>query len=183
MKNKFWQTLGLATLAGMRSMSAPAFLSASLVRHNSPQLGDSFLRFMQQPITAKILAVLAGAEIIGDKLPDTPDRTAPNVLIGRATSGALIGATLYKSQKGSVFSGALIGSLTAIASTYATLPLRKKLIEVLDQPVLAGAIEDAVVIAAGMAITKARKGTKLSKKARKEDKKAKKAFKKNMVPH
>ena len=85
MKNKFWQTLGLSTLAGMRSMSAPAFLSASLVRHNSPQLGDSFLRFMQQPITAKILAVLAGGEIIGDKLPNTPDRTAPNVLLGRAT--------------------------------------------------------------------------------------------------
>jgi len=181
MKNYFWQTVGLATLAGMRSMSAPAFLSGSLAKHNSPQLGSSFLRFMQKPVTAKILAVMAGGEMVMDKLPDTPDRTATNVVAGRAISGALIGGTLYKSQKGSVFSGALIGSLTAIASTYATLPLRKKLIEALDMPVLAGVIEDAVVIAAGIAITNARKGTKLSKKDRKENKKAKKSFKKAMA--
>ena len=183
MKNYFWQTLGMATIAGMRSMAAPAFVSGSLAAHNSPQLGNSFLRFMQKPVTAKILLGLAVAEMFGDKMPDAGDRTDPPILAGRALSGALIGATLYKSQQGSVFSGALIGSLTAMASAFVTLPLRLELIDALDNPVLAGMVEDAAVVVSSLAVVNARKGTKLTKQARQADKRAEKSFKENMAPH
>lgn len=177
MKNKFWQTLGLATVASMRSMTAPALLSKSLVKHNSPYLGNSPLRFMQSPITANVLSVLAGAELIGDKQPEAADRTSSAVLPSRAVAGALIGAVLYKSQKGSALAGALIGSAAAVATSYATLAFRKQLIESTDQPILAGIIEDGIAVTSGLAILKGRKGTKLTKADKKANEEAKQGAK------
>lgn len=179
MKNKFWQTLGLATVASMRSMMAPALLSKSLVKHKSPYLGNSPLRFMQSPITANILSALAAAELVGDKQPDAADRTSPGILPSRAGAGALIGATLYKSQQGNVFVGALLGGATAVAASYATLAFRKQLIENTEQPILAGIIEDGIAVTSGLAILQGRKGTKLTKADKKADKAAKKAAKAN----
>ncbi|UOR06015.1 DUF4126 family protein [Hymenobacter aerilatus] len=177
MKNKFWQTLGLATVASMRSMTAPALLSKSLVKHKSPYLGDSPLRFMQSPITANVLSVLAGAELIGDKQPEADDRTAPTVLPSRAVAGALIGAVVYKSQKGSALTGALLGSVAAVATSYATLAFRKQLISSTKQPVLAGVIEDSIAVSSGLAILQGRKGTKLTKADKEANTKAKQAAK------
>jgi len=181
MKNKFWQTLGLATVASMRSMLAPALLSKSLVKHKSPYLGNSPLRFMQSPITANILSVLAAVELIGDKQPDAADRTSAGVMPSRVVAGALLGAVLYKSQKGNALTGALLGSATAVATSYATLALRKQLIESTDQPILAGVIEDGIAVTSGLALLQGRKGTKLTKADKEANKKAKKAAKVNRV--
>ena len=49
---KFWPVVGFATLAGMRSMSAPAFLSHYLSRQPHAGLAGSRLRFLQKPATA-----------------------------------------------------------------------------------------------------------------------------------
>ena len=88
---KFWPVMGFATLAGMRSMSAPAFLSHYFSRQPHAGLDGSMLQFMQKPLTAKALKVMAAGEMVADKLPTTPDRIAPPVLLGRLLSGALVG--------------------------------------------------------------------------------------------
>ena len=150
---KFWPVMGFATLAGMRSMSAPAFLSHYLSRQPHTGLAGSPLRFLQKPITAKVLKVMAAGEMVADKLPTTPDRTAPPVLLGRLLSGALMGAAWYKSRHGSALRGGLLGGLAAGASTFVSYALRTGISKQSGVPVaLVGVGEDALVVAGGAAL-------------------------------
>ena len=155
---KFWPTLGFATLAGMRSMSAPAFLSHYLSQQPHSGLAGSRLRFLQKPFTAGLLKVLAAGEIVGDKLPGAPNRTDPSLLAGRALAGALVGAAWYRSRHGSALGGGLLGGLVAVAATYASYALRLGISKQSGAPVaLVGVGEDAAVLAGGTALLRAQK--------------------------
>ena len=150
---KFWPVVGFATLAGMRSMSAPAFLSHYFSRQPHAGLAGSTLRFMQKPITATALKLMAAGEMAMDKLPTTPDRIAPPVLLGRLLSGALVGAAWYKSRHGNALSGGLLGGLAAVAATFVSYALRMGISEQAGVPVaLVGVAEDALVLAGGAAL-------------------------------
>ena len=150
---KFWPVMGFATLAGMRSMSAPAFLSHYLARQPHAGLAGSPLRFLQKPITASVLKLLAAGEMVADKLPSTPDRTAPPVLLGRLLSGALVGAAWYRSRHGSALGGGVLGGLVAVAATFVSYALRTGISEKSGVPVaLVGVGEDALVLAGGAAL-------------------------------
>ena len=145
--------LGFATLAGMRSMSAPAFLSHYLARHSPAGLVGSPLRFLRKPLVGTALGVLAAGEMVADKLPGTPDRTAPPGLLGRLLSGALVGAAWYRFRGGSAVAGGLLGGLVAVAATFASYALRTGLSARADVPVaLVGVGEDALVLAGGAAL-------------------------------
>ena len=150
---KFWPVIGFATLAGMRSMSAPAFLSHYFSRKPHAGLDGSMLRFMQKPLTAKALKVMVAGEMVADKLPATPDRIAPPVLLGRLLSGALVGAAWYKSRHGSALSGGVLGGLAAVAATFVSYALRTGISKQTATPVaLVGVGEDALVVAGGAAL-------------------------------
>lgn len=150
---KFWPVMGFASLAGMRSMSAPAFLSHYLSQQSNSGLAGSPLRFLQKPFTAKVLKVMTAGEMVADKLPSTPDRTAPPVLLGRLLSGALVGAAWYKSRNGSAVSGGILGGLAAVAATFVTYALRTGISKQSGVPVaLVGVGEDALVVAGGAAL-------------------------------
>jgi uncharacterized membrane protein len=150
---KFWPAMGFATLAGMRSMSAPAFISHYLSRQPHTGLAGSPLRFLQKAGTAKVLKVMAAGEMVMDKLPTTPDRIAPPVLLGRLLSGALVGAAWYKSRHGSAVSGGVLGGLAAVAATFVSYALRVGVSEQSGVPVaLVGVGEDALVLAGGAAL-------------------------------
>lgn len=150
---RFWPVLGLATLAGMRATSGPTFLSHYLSGQARPKgLVKSPLRFLQNPTVASTLKGLLGVEIMGDKSPNTGNRTEPQQVGARAASGALVGATLYKARGGNALSGALVGSLGAVASTFITFWLRKTISErTHTNTSLVGLGEDALVIAGGSA--------------------------------
>ena len=155
---KFWPVMGFATLAGMRSMSAPAFLSHYLSRQPADSLAGSPLRFLQKPVTATLLKVVAASEMVADKLPAMPDRTAPPVLLGRLLSGALVGAAWYKSRHGSALSGGVLGGLAAVTSTFISYALRTGISEQSGVPVaLVGVGEDALVVAGGAALLRGQK--------------------------
>ena len=150
---KFWPVVGFATLAGMRSMSAPAFLSHYFSRQPQTGLAKSPLRFLQKPVTAQILKALAAGEMVMDKLPATPNRTAPPVLLGRLLSGALVGAAWYKSRHGSALGGGVLGGLAAVAATFVSYALRTGISKQTATPVaLVGVGEDALVVAGGAAL-------------------------------
>ena len=152
---KFWPVMGFATLAGMRSMSAPAFLSHYLSRQPHAGLAGSPLRFLQKPIAANVLKVLAAGEIMADKLPMMPDRIAPPALLGRLLSGALVGAVWYKSRRGSALGGGLLGGLVAVASTFVSYALRTGISKQSGVPgALVGVGEDALVVAGGAALVR-----------------------------
>ncbi len=150
---RFWPVLGLAALSGMRTTSGPVFLSHYLSGQARPKgLAKSPFRFLQKPAVASTLKGLLGVEIVGDKSPKTGDRTEPQQLGARAASGALVGAALYKARGGNALSGALVGSLGAVASTFVTFWLRKTISErTHTNTSLVGLGEDALVIASGSA--------------------------------
>ena len=157
---KFWPVMGFATLAGMRSMSAPAFLSHYLSRQPHAGLDGSSLRFMQKPATATILKAVAAGEMVADKMPFMPNRIAPEVMLGRLVSGALVGAAWYRSRHGSALGGGLLGGLVAAASTIVSYALRTGISEKSGVPVaLVGVGEDALVLAGGAALLRGQQPT------------------------
>lgn len=147
---QFWQVIGLGTLAGMRTTSAPLIACHILSNHQSKRLAHSPLRFMQSKNVAVALKVFALGEIVGDKLPSTPNRIKASALAARVLSGALAGASIYKATGGKAPMGALIGGAAAFASTFGSYFLRKSTVKtshIIDP--LIGAIEDALVIGGG----------------------------------
>lgn len=145
-----WRTLGLATLAGARTLAAPALLSQQLQRRPSRRLSRTRLAMLQTARTAKVLTLLAAGEMIGDKLPGVPARISPTALAGRGLSGALVGATLFARQHDNPWRGALLGALGATVGAYTTYHLRKRLTAntLMPDPVWGG-LEDLFVVKAG----------------------------------
>lgn len=94
--------------------------------------------------------VLAGAELIADKLPSAPNRTDPAGLLGRIAAGALVGAAVGGRTGMSRGQSAVIGGLIAFASTHATFRLRRALMKRLP-PIAAAVAEDAIVLTAAAA--------------------------------
>jgi uncharacterized membrane protein len=150
-----WQVISLGALAGMRTLSAPVITTHILSNHPSKKLEQSPLRFMQSAAVAAVLKVLSVTELIADKLPSTPNRTEPVGVAGRCLSGALAGATIYKAVGGKALTGALIGGAAAIAATYGSYYLRKSIVKAnhIADPWI-GATEDALVIGAGISLSK-----------------------------
>ena len=155
---RFWPLVGFATLAGIRSQSAPAFLTHLLTHRPNPGLAGSPLRFMRKPLVATAWKLVAAGEMLTDKLPGVPNRTAPPILLGRLLSGALVGAAWYKSQHGSTWGGAALGAAIAGAATFASFALRMGVSRAAGLPVaLVGAGEDALVLAGGAALLRTQK--------------------------
>ena len=149
-----WQVIALGILAGMRSMAAPAISSRMLSGRHSKRLAHSPLNFMQSGTTANVLGVMAIGESVGDKMPEAPDRISAGALIGRSISGGISGASIYKASGKSIIKGAILGSLVAVASTYASFYLRKQIVEQshLIDPIV-GSIEDVLVLGTGLGLT------------------------------
>jgi uncharacterized membrane protein len=149
----FWQAAALGVLAGMRTASAPAIASHILSGRRSAELSKSPLSFMQSKYTAIVMKVFAVTELIGDKLPGTPNRTAPMGVTFRCLSGSLAGASIYKASGNNVLAGALIGAAIAFGATFGSYLLRKSFVDkfkIFDPFV--GAVEDAIVIGSGVGI-------------------------------
>ena len=154
-KHPLWQVLSIGTLAGMRTSSGPAIASQVLGHNYSKRLKSSPLNFMQSKKVANVLTALIVVELIGDKLPSTPNRTNPGGIIFRGLSGALAGASIYKASGNNVLTGTLVGAATAVASTYISFFLRKSIVKntsIMD-PII-GALEDALVIGAGVGLAR-----------------------------
>lgn len=140
----FPAVLGAGLIAGLRSFSAPAAVSVALAE-----------RYVLAAQLTPTLQVLAVGEMLADKLPIMPARTAPPALAGRAMTGALSGAALADAAGRSRITGALLAGAVAIASSYAALALRSALGQRLAVPdPLIALVEDAVVIVAGRTLAK-----------------------------
>lgn len=151
--NPFWQVLSLGVLAGMRSASAPAITSHILSSHHSGMLSKSSLSFMQSKSVSNVLKVISAGELVADKLPFAPNRIKPFSLFARCLAGSLAGASIYKASNSNLITGALLGGIVAITSTFGSFYLRKSIVKHgnLIDPVI-GAIEDTLVIGAGASL-------------------------------
>lgn len=147
-----FKTLGLAGISGLRSMSGPALLARAVRR------GDAALDLpaLNSARVSNLLSLLAVGEMIADKTPFVPPRTSAPSLLGRAFSGALVGAELFSSEGRRRNSGAILGALSALATAYAGEKLRSEgARKGIPDPLLA-TLEDRLVLSLGTRLLRRR---------------------------
>jgi uncharacterized membrane protein len=141
---------GLAAIAGLRSTAAPALLSRAVRRGDVEGLQDTPFAALGSPKVSTALQLMMIGEMVADKTPFIPSRTSPPALLGRAVSGALVGAALFASGERRPVSGAALGSLSAVAAAYAGENLRVKGAEKLGVPdQILALLEDGIVLFGG----------------------------------
>jgi uncharacterized membrane protein len=135
----------LGVLAGMRSMAAPAVLGR-LSRNGALAEVTGALTLVTKPRFASATMLLALGELVADKLPVTPNRTAAGPLVGRALMGGLSGAAVCSAKRRSVSLGAFIGATAAIAAAYGAYEFRKGIGRKTHLPDAVIAIAEDVVV-------------------------------------
>ncbi len=88
-------------------------------------------------------------DLFGDKMKSAPERTVPLGLAARVSSAGIAGAAL--APLGHEPAGALAAVATAVPLAYATLAGRRRAMAHIGQT-RSGLIEDALIVAAGVAI-------------------------------
>jgi uncharacterized membrane protein len=83
---------------------------------------------MGSTIAVVIFSVLALGELIADKLPMTPKRTAPAPLMARVVTGALCGACLFAAAGKSFAAGAILGGTGGVIGAFLGYGIRKRLV-------------------------------------------------------
>ena len=103
----------VGVVAGLRALTPLAVISWAAHLGGVPLQGTR-LAFLGFVVTPYIFAVLVIAELIGDKLPQTPSRKAAMPFVVRIVSGAMCGAALGTPSRTSI-GGLVAGVLGAVA--------------------------------------------------------------------
>ncbi|HXC96926.1 MAG TPA: DUF4126 family protein [Edaphobacter sp.] len=136
----------LGVVTGMRSMTAMAVLCWFAYRGDL-SLDDTWASWAAKLVTAIIFTVLALAELVADKLPKTPNRTAPGPLIVRIIMGGLVGSIVAAGLNGSEVEGVILGVGGALIGAFGGFLIRREIVLRLgskDWPV--ALVEDASAI-------------------------------------
>jgi uncharacterized membrane protein len=122
----FLVALGIGFVAGLRSLTAPAVVAwgAHLGWLN---LDATPLAFMGSTTAVVTFSALAIGELIADKLPMIPKRTAPAPLAARIITGALCGACLSAAGAKSLLPGMLLGGIGAVIGAFLGYNIRQRL--------------------------------------------------------
>jgi uncharacterized membrane protein len=139
--------IGIGLVSGLRSLLAPAVV-AWAAHFDLMNLSGSPLAFMGSRTAVAIFTIFAIGELIADKLPKTPKRTAFAPLLARILLGGLSGACLFAAAGKSLLSGALLGGIGGVAGAFAGYEIRRRVVSNLHVKDLFVAIcEDVVAIA------------------------------------
>ena len=139
----------IGAVASARSMTPMAALAGAHLAHGRT---PGRLRLLTHPLfTAGALAMGVG-ELFGDKMKSAPDRTVFLGLLARVMSAGIAGSAL--APKGRERAGAVAAVLTAVPLAYLTLAGRKTAMRRIGQT-KSGLIEDALVVASGLAVVAA----------------------------
>lgn len=138
----------LGIVCGMRTLVAPAVLALTLSRRPELVPPATPAHWFTHPAVAVLLGLAALGELIGDKLPQTPNRTALAPFLARVASGAICGAAVVQLGLMNEWIGAGFGAVGAAAATIGMFHLRRYAGRVshIGDPYI-GAIEDALAIA------------------------------------
>lgn len=140
----FVLALGIGIVAGLRSLTAPAVVAwgahlSWLNLHGSP------LAFMGSTAAVAIFSVLAIGELVADKLPMIPKRTAPAPLMARIITGSLCGASLCAAVGKSLLAGTLLGGIGGIVGAFVGYGIRRRL-DLHVKDLLVAVCEDLVAV-------------------------------------
>ena len=136
----------IGAVASARSMTPMATIAAArFLQHRTP----GRLLLLDRPLFRNGAMLMGIGELFGDKMKAAPDRTVFLGLFARVMSAGIAGAALAPS--GREQAGALTAVATAVPLAYITLEGRKRAMARIGQT-RSGLIEDALIVAAGMAI-------------------------------
>jgi uncharacterized membrane protein len=136
----------IGAVASARSMTPMATIAtARLAGRSMP--GPLYL--LDHPLFKFGALVMGAGELLGDKMKSAPDRTVFLGLLARVMSAGIAGAAL--APRGQEKAGAALAVGTAVPLAYATLAGRKRAMKEIGQTE-SGLIEDALVVAAGVAV-------------------------------
>jgi uncharacterized membrane protein len=142
----------LGCFTGLRSLTAPAVVcwAARLGRLN---FAGTKLAFIDRPVTLVVLTLLAVVELIADKLPKTPARTAPPGLIARIVLGCFCGVALATSAGRNLLGPAIVAVVGALIGTFVGYKTRHTLVLRAHVPDFAvGLAEDVIAVAGSLLI-------------------------------
>lgn len=141
----------LGVVAGLRSVTAPAVVAwAAYLKWIN--LFGSWAAWAGHLVTVVILSILAVAELVNDKLPKTPPRTATPVFAVRLIMGGLAGAILGTAF-GLTFQCLGAGVIGAVLGTLGGYRGRRALVAKNggnDLPI--ALLEDSIAVLGGFAI-------------------------------
>jgi uncharacterized membrane protein len=142
----------LGFVDGLRSMTAPAVVCWGAYLGWLHFAGTKFA-FIDHRSTLVVFTLLAIIELVLDKLPNTPSRTAPVGLIARIVLGGASGVALATGAGISVSLAGVIGSIGAVAGAFGGYHIRRAVVSRAHVPDLVVAIaEDVIAIAGGLLI-------------------------------
>jgi uncharacterized membrane protein len=143
----FLLAIGIGIVAGLRSLLAPAVV-AWAAHFDLLNLNGSPLAFMASRTAVVIFSIFAIGELVADKLPKTPRRTAFAPLLARIVLGALSGACLFAAAGKSLLAGALLGGTGGLIGAFVGYELRRRLVNNLHiRDFFIAICEDLVAIA------------------------------------
>jgi uncharacterized membrane protein len=142
----------LGCVDGLRSMTAPAVVCWAAHFGWLHFAGTKFA-FIDHPSTLIVFTLLAIVELIVDKLPNTPARTAPVGLMARIVLGGASGMALGMGAGMSSSLAGVIASVGAVVGAFAGYHIRRAAVLKAHVPALVAAIaEDAIAIVGGLLI-------------------------------
>ena len=148
----FLLTFLLGCVDGLRSLTPPALVCWAAHLGWLHFAGTRFA-FINHRSTLIIFTLLAVVELIADKLPNTPARTAPLGLSARVFLGGACGLGLATSAGTSVSLSVLLASTGALVGAFAGYHSRRLVVSKAHVPDLAVAVaEDVIAIAGGLLI-------------------------------
>ena len=123
--------LGVAT--GLRSLTGIAVLCWFAYLGYLP-VGGTWAGWTASVASVAVFTVLATGEYIVDKLPRTPNRTAPGPLLARLVLGGLAGSICATAMTGPGLEGVLLGVAGAALGAFAGFMIRRDVVTSLGCP-------------------------------------------------
>jgi uncharacterized membrane protein len=140
-------TVGIGFLSGLRAFT-PLALVSWVASWGWIPLGGSRLAFLGTTTGAVIVSILALGELVGDKLPRTPNRTQAGPLAARLLTGALSAAAICVSAGQTWLLGVFIGAIGSVGGAFGGYHARRVLVKRLRIPdLIVALVEDFVTIA------------------------------------
>lgn len=139
----------LGGVTGLRSMSGPALVCWG-IHLGWLTVAGSPLFFLGNSVSLVVFSLLAVGELVGDKLPQIPNRIAPGPLVARMVFGGMSGWVLALSGHAHVWAGAGIAAVGAVAGAFAGFYIRRAITRRGTKDFLVAMVEDVIAVGGGL---------------------------------
>jgi uncharacterized membrane protein len=148
----FLLTFYIGCVDGLRLLTPPALVCWA-AHLGWLHFAGTRLAFINHRSTLVVFTLLAVVELVADKLPNTPARTAPLGLIARVFLGGACGLALATSTGISLSFSVLLASIGALVGAFVGYHSRRLMVAKTHVPDFAVAVvEDVIATAGGLLI-------------------------------